>query len=60
MSENPTDPPKAPPKPPPKINPPQAGDNGEPQKPPAQNGIEKPPKGWDVLRDPDLRKKEDV
>ncbi|KAK5469989.1 hypothetical protein LTR43_011434 [Exophiala xenobiotica] len=60
MSENPTDPAKEPPKPPPNTNPLQAGGTGKPKKPPTQNGVGHPSKGWDSLRDPELDKKEDV
>jgi hypothetical protein len=59
MSENPTDPPKEAPKLPPKTNPAQAGGNGKPKKPPAQNGVGHPSKDWDFLRDPELDKRED-
>ena len=59
MSENRTDSPKEPPQPPRRTNPPRAGGNGKPEKPPAPNGVGSPPKGWDFVETPDLDK-EDV
>ncbi|KIW54631.1 hypothetical protein PV05_06980 [Exophiala xenobiotica] len=60
MSDNPSGPSRGTPKPLPTTNPPQAGGTGKPKKPPAQNGVGHPSKGWDSLRDPELDKKEDV
>ena len=60
MSENRTDSPKKPPTPPPKINPTRESGNGKPVKLPTPNGVGSPSKGWDLLRDPELNKREDV